>query len=333
VEYCKLGRTGITVSKLCLGTLNFGERTSESEAQRIFDAALDAGVNFFDSANTYGRGTSERILGKALKKKGKRDSVVLATKFHGSMDDGDPNARGNSRRHIITQCDASLARLQTDYIDLYQIHRPTSDLAIDEPLRALDDLVRSGKVRYIGTSMFPAWQIVESLWASRELGLNRIVSEQPPYNLLERRIERELLPMAKTHNIALLPWAPLAEGFLSGKYSQGHPLPSGRLSQNAPWFRTYFTERAFAVLENIQGMATEKGCTVSQLSLAWCLRQPGITSPIIGPRTVQQLYDNVGAVSVKLACEDFRRIDMISPPAHAIVPYYEADFGPTPFRW
>src|ERR687894_1028998 len=221
VEYRNLGRTGAKVSEICLGCMMFGDRTSDEDSADIIDRAIDGGLNFLDTANVYTRGASEEAVGKALKRNGKRDSIVLATKVHGSMDEHDPNAAGNHRRHIIEQCEASLRRLQVDYIDLYQIHRPSSEVPIDETLRALDDLIRAGKVRYIGTSTFAAWQLVEALWVAKELALNRFVCEQPPYNLLDRRVERELLPMARTFGIGIIPWSPIAGGLLSGKYHRG----------------------------------------------------------------------------------------------------------------
>ena len=226
MEYRSLGRTGTKVSTLCLGCLMFGGRTNETDSMDIIDRAIDGGINFFDTANMYVRGRSEEMVGKAFKRNGKRPRIVLATKVHFRMDDEDPNAQGNSRRHIIEQCEASLRRLQTDYIDLYQIHRPCSDIPIDETLRALDDLIRAGKVRYIGSSTFAAWQVVESLWASKELGLNRFICEQPPYHLLDRSIERELVPMAQTYGTALIPWSPMAGGFLTGKYRRGEARPA-----------------------------------------------------------------------------------------------------------
>src|ERR671917_2015401 len=229
MQYRSLGRTGTQVSELCLGCMMFGGRTDESPSWDIIDRAIDAGINFLDTANVYSRGRSEEVVGKALKRNGKRAQIVLATKVHGKMADDDPNAQGNNRRHIIAQCDASLRRLQTDYIDLYQIHRPDSQEPMDETLRALDDLIRAGKVRYIGTSTYAAWQVLESLWMSKELGLNRMVCEQPPYHLLDRRIERELVPLAQTYGLALIPWSPLAGGFLTGKYSRGETRAEGRL--------------------------------------------------------------------------------------------------------
>jgi aryl-alcohol dehydrogenase-like predicted oxidoreductase len=334
MEYRSLGRTGVQVSPLCLGGMLFGEQTTEAEAYAIMDCALDAGLNFVDTANIYSRGRSEEIIGRALRHNGRRARVVLATKVHGRMDDQDPNAWGNSRRHILEQCEASLRRLQTEYIDLYQLHRPLSTIPIDETLRALDDLVRSGKVRYLGTSTFAAWQLMEALWVSRELGLHRVVCEQPPYHLLDRRIERELVPMAQTYGLALLPWSPLAGGFLSGKYRRGEPPPPrSRLGQNLEGTDPHFTDAAFQVLEVVTALAHEKRATPSQLALAWVAQQPGVTSAIIGPRTRAHLEDCLGAMHVRVTAEDRARLDAVTPPGRAIVPYYEADFGPHRFRW
>lgn len=331
MEYRGLGRTGVKVSSLCLGCLMFGGKTNEADSFDIIDRAIDEGINFLDTANMYVRGRSEETVGKALKRNGKRSKIVLATKVHFRMDDDDPNAQGNSRRHIIEQCEASLKRLQTDYIDLYQIHRPSSDVPIDETLRALDDLIRFGKVRYIGSSTFAAWQVVESLWVSKELRLNRFISEQSPYNLLDRRIERELVPMALSYGLALLPWSPLAGGFLTGKYRKGEPRPEGARLQ--PENDRHFIDSTFKVLDLIVSIANEKGCTPSQLALAWCAQQRGITSPIIGPRTMEQLLDNLGAANLKISDEDRIKIDSVIPPGRATVTYYDADFGPSKFRW
>jgi aryl-alcohol dehydrogenase-like predicted oxidoreductase len=314
--------------------MTFGWKTTEADAQVIIDAAIEAGVNFFDTANVYSRGKSEEIVGRALQKNGKRNWIVLATKAHGKMADDDPNAWNNHRRNIIEACEASLRRLQTDYIDLYQIHRPNSDVPIDETLRALDDLVRAGKVRYTGTSTYAAWQIMESLWVSKEYGLNRFVSEQPPYHLLDRRIERELVPLAQTYGIGLLPWSPLAGGFLTGKYRSNTPRPAdSRFIEANEWHDRHMTPAAFAAVEFLEGLAQEKGFTLSQLALAWCVQQPGITSPIIGPRTLDQLTDNLKALEVQVTDEDRKRIDEMIQPGRAIVPYYDADFGPHKHRW
>jgi aryl-alcohol dehydrogenase-like predicted oxidoreductase len=336
MEYRSLGRTGVQVSVLCLGCMMFGGKTGPEESYAIIDRAIDAGINFLDTANVYSRGRSEEVTGEALKRNGKRHHIVLATKVHGTMDDNDPNMKGNSRRHIIQQCEASLRRLQTDYIDLYQIHRPQSSIPIDETLRALDDLIRAGKVRYIGTSTYSAWQLVESLWVAKELGLNRFICEQPPYNLLDRRIERELLPMAITYGFAIIPWSPLAGGLLTGKYARGQEPPEGtRFAEykDNPILRRRWTERIFDVVEGLQPIAQDKGCALSQLALAWCAQQPGVTSPIIGPRTMEQLEDNLKALDVKITDDDRKRIDEVIPPGQMVAPYYEADFGPHAYRW
>ena len=335
MNFRNLGRTGVKVSELCLGVMTFGWNINEQQdANNLVDAAIDGGINFFDTANVYSRGVSEQMLGKAFKQNGKRDSIILATKVHGKMDDEDPNAWNNHRRNIIQQCDASLKRLQTDYIDLYQIHRPNSDVPIDETLRALDDLVRAGKVRYLGASTFAAWQIVESLWVSKEYGLNRFICEQPPYHLLDRRIERELIPVAQNYGIALIPWSPLAGGFLTGKYRRDQSAPAGsRFEKQDQWSERHFTEAAFDVIDFLDGMASEKECTISQLSLAWCVQQPGITSPIIGPPSLDQLTDNLKALEVEITEEDRQKIDAVVPPGRAVVSYYEADFGPYKYRW
>jgi len=334
MEYRPLGRTGVKVSELCLGCMTFGNTAEPEDSYAIVDRAIDAGINFLDTANVYSRGRSEEITGEALKRNGKRSRIVLATKVHGRMADDDPNASGTSRRHIIEQCEASLDRLQTDYIDLYQIHRPRSDTPIDEILRALDDLIQSGKVRYIGSSTFGAWQLVESLWVSKELGLNRFICEQPPYNILDRRIERELLPMAQTYGIATIPWSPLGGGLLTGKYRSDHMPDEGRyLDLEAKQWQMRLTPGAFEVVDKLDPIVSETGCTMAQLSLAWVLGRPGITSPIIGPRTMEQLEDNLGAIDVSITHDDLVKIDEIVPPGSNVSPFYEADFRPPQYRW
>ena len=335
MEFRALGRTGVQVSSICLGCMMFGGRTDQQATNEIVAQALDGGVNFLDTANVYNLGRSEEATGVALKTLGARDRVVLATKVHGVMDAEDPNMQGSSRRHIIQQCEASLRRLDTDYIDLYQIHRPRPGIPIDETLRALDDLVTAGKVRYIGSSTFAAWQVVEALWASKEYGLNRFVTEQPPYNILDRRIERELIPMAQTYGIGLIPWSPLAGGLLTGKYSRGEPPPADsrfgqgglRAQQKARW-----VDGLFDIVDALTPIARDKGCTLAQLALAWCEQQPGVASAIIGPRTVEQLQDNLGAAAVTISDEDRARIDAIVPPGRMVSPFYEAPFGPHRYR-
>jgi aryl-alcohol dehydrogenase-like predicted oxidoreductase len=334
LEYRSFGRTGVKVSSVCLGCMMFGGKTGAAESYDIIDRALDAGINFLDTANVYSIGRSEEVTGEALKRNGRRHDLFLATKVHGKMGEG-VNDLGNSRRHIIEQCEASLRRLQTDYIDLYQIHRPQPDIPIDETLRALDDLVRSGKVRYLGTSTFAAWQVVESLWVSKELGLNRFSCEQPPYHLLDRRIERELLPMARTFGIAVIPWSPLAGGMLTGKYKRGEDMPEGSRwadYQNNPLLRRRMNDRIFDVIEGLQPLAEKKGVTLSQFALGWCMQQPGVTSPIIGPRTMEQLEDNLGALEVTFSDEELREINRVARRGDAVAPFYEAEFGPHPYR-
>jgi aryl-alcohol dehydrogenase-like predicted oxidoreductase len=336
MDYVNFGRTGLKVSPLTLGCMMFGGKTNLEDSCRIIDRALDAGLNILDTANVYSRGQSEEFTGEALKRNGRRDRVILCTKVHGTMDDGDPNMQGNSRRHLIEQCEASLRRLRTDRIDLYQIHRPQPGTPIDETLRALDDLIRAGKVRYIGSSTFAAWQVVESLWCAKELHLNRFVSEQPPYNLLDRRIERELLPMCRTYGIATIPWSPVAGGLLTGKYRANQPLPAGarftEMDKN-PLLARRWTDATFAVIDRLAALAATKNVALSQFALAWVMHQPGITSPIIGPRTLEQLEDNLVALGVKFTADELARIDEIVPPGTHTSPYYEAAFGPHPHRW
>jgi aryl-alcohol dehydrogenase-like predicted oxidoreductase len=333
-DYRPFGRTGVKISPLTLGCMMFGRRTELEDSVRIIDRAIDAGINILDTANGYSRGKSEEIVGEALKRNGKRGRIFLATKVHFPMADGDPNQQGVSRRHIIEQAEASLRRLRTDYIDLYQIHRPHPEVAIDETLRALDDLVRSGKVRYVGSTTFAGWQVVEALWASKELHLNRFVSEQPPYNLLDRRIERELLPVAQTFGLAVIPWSPLAGGLLTGKYLRDQPPPDGTRYANAgPVQAKRFTRQAFDVIEPLQAFAAERSVPLSQLALAWVVQQRGVTSPIVGPRTLEQLEDALSALEVALTPEDLQRIDTIIPPGTHVAPFYEASHGPSEYRW
>ncbi len=336
MNYVPFGRTGAKVSPLCLGCMMFGGKTSPEDSARIIDRALDAGINFLDTANIYNEGRSEQATGAALKRNGKRDRVFLATKVHRPMDKSDPNSGGLSRRHIIAACEASLRRLQTDYIDLYQLHRQQTDTAIDETLRALDDLVRAGKVRYFGTSTWAAWQVTESLWCSDKHHLNRIVCEQPPYNLLDRRIERELLPMCRTYGIATIPWSPIAGGILSGKYRAGQAIASGTRyadKDSSPLLRNRWTEASLAIVEKLLPLAEARHVPLSQFALAWVSHQPGVTSPIVGPRTLEQFEDNLKSLDLKFSEAELKHIDDIVPPGTCTSPYYEADFGPNQHRW
>lgn len=329
MDYRNLGRSGVKVSPLCLGAWQFGQRSSEAESFRLMDVAIERGLNFVDTANVYGNGLSETVIGKALQANKQRHRLILATKFTGKMDAGDPNETGTSRHHIISACEASLRRLQTETIDLYQFHDPRSEggVPIDESLRALDDLVQAGKVRYIGTSNFSAWHIVEALWAAKEYGLDRPISEQPAYNMLDRRAERELIPMARSYDIAILPWSPLAQGFLTGKYRRDETRPAearltAGVSANS---KEHALGRAFDMVELLETLSQEKNIPAGQIALAWCLQQPGVTSAIIGPRTLEQLEDNMAALDVKLNEEDFQRIDAVNPPGEMIVDYFRAN--------
>lgn len=327
MQFRSLGRTGAQVSDLCLGVMTFGGKTDEQEAFRVVDRFMEAGGNFVDTANVYGRGKSEEITGRALARDGRRDKIFLATKAHGKMNDDDPNAWGNHRFNLIRACEASLKRLGTDHIDLYQIHRPQASVPIDETLRALDDLVRSGKVRYIGTSTYAAWQVMESLWVSKEYGLNRFVTEQPPYHILDRRIERELVPLSLSYGIGIIPWSPLAGGKLTGKYKKGQPAPEN--SREKP---ENFSEGTWKALDGLEALCKDKGCSMTAFALAWLNAMPGVTSPIIGPNSLAQLEDNLAASGVSVTDEDKKRVNELVPPGTHVEDYYQADFGPDA-RW
>lgn len=325
MEYRSLGRTGAQVSALCLGAMTFGWKTEQDEANRIVDRFLDSGGNFIDTANVYGRGKSEEIVAEAISG-GKRDKVFLATKGHGKMGDG-PNDWGNTRFSITRMCEDSLRRLKTDHIDLYQIHRPQASVPIDEVLRALDDLIRQGKIRYIGSSTYAAYQVVESFWASEKYGLNRFISEQPPYHILDRRIERELVPVALAYGVGIIPWSPLAGGKLTGKYRKGEAKPEN--SREDP---EKFNPRTWEVLEALSKYVNKKGVTMTAFSLAWNLAQKAITSPIIGPNSVAQLEENLAALDVNITEDDTVFVDSLVKPGEHVEDYYKADFGPTA-RW
>ncbi|HEX2911658.1 MAG TPA: aldo/keto reductase [Chloroflexia bacterium] len=323
MELRSLGRTGVMVSPICLGTMNFGGPSPEDESIRMIDAALDAGINFLDTANVYVKGESERIVGKALRQNGKRDQVVLATKVNGAMGDG-PNDRSITRYHIMKAVEDSLRRLQTDHIDLYQLHRPSFTIPQDETLRALDDLVRQGKVRYIGSSTFPAWKIMEGLMLSEKYNLVRYVSEQPPYNLLDRRIENELVPLCQKYDIAIIPWSPIAAGILAGRYPKGEALPENSRAVRSPNFSSRVTPRGQQVGEEVQKMAKERNMTPGQLALLWTKDQPGITAPIYGPRTFEQLQEALGVLDMNLSDEDRQIFDQLNPPGSVISDFHDS---------
>ena len=312
MNYIPLGRAGVKVSPLCLGCMNFGNPTDEEESIRIIHAALEGGINFIDTANVYNNGVSEQIVGKAIEDR--RDEVVLATKVHGSMGDG-PNDQGNHRYHIMQQVEASLQRLQTDHIDLYQLHRPDPSTPMEEQLAALDNLIRQGKVRYVGTSTFPAWQLCESLWISDRRNMHRFVCEQPPYSIFCRYIERNVLPFCAKHGFATIPWSPLAGGWLAGKYRRGQEVPEGSRAARGGWdMDEPINQRRLDAVEELIPLAEDYGASLSQFALAWTLQNPAVTSPIIGPRTMDHLEDNLGALEVDLDREAMDRVDEIVPP-------------------
>jgi aryl-alcohol dehydrogenase-like predicted oxidoreductase len=311
-----LGTTGVKVSPLCLGAMMFGEwgNPDHDESIRILHAALDAGVNFIDTADVYSRGESEEIVGKALK--GKRDSIVLATKVHGPMGD-DPNEFGNSRRWIIKEVENSLRRLQTDWIDLYQIHRLEEDTDLDETLGALSDLIHQGKVRYIGSSTFPPSKIVEAQWVAERRGRERFVCEQPPYSMVVRAVEAEMLPTCQRYGMGVIPWSPLAGGWLSGRWRKGQDAPESSRANRLPHrydLSLPENQRKLEAVEQLAQLAEEAGLSLIHLAIAFVLRHPAVTAPIIGPRTMEQLESQIGAADVELSDEILDRIDQIVPP-------------------
>ena len=318
IEHRKLGSTGVSVSPLCLGAMMFGAwgNTDHEDSIRIIHRALDAGINFIDTADVYSRGESEEIVGKALRG-GRRDSVVLATKVHGTMGE-DPNQYGNSRRWIVRELENSLRRLGTDWIDLYQIHRPELDTDIDETLGALSDLVRAGKVRYIGSSTFPAHQIVEAQWVAQRRGRESFVCEQPPYSMLIRRVEADVLPVCEKYAIGVIPWSPLAGGWLSGRYRKGGDSPgASRRAQMLPqrYDMTLPANQAkLDAADALGALAEEAGMSLIEMALAFVTSHPAVTAAIIGPRTMEQLESQLPALGRTLSAELLDRIDEIVPP-------------------
>jgi aryl-alcohol dehydrogenase-like predicted oxidoreductase len=309
MQYRTLGRTGIKVSPYALGAMMFGAigNPDHDDSIRIIGKALEAGINFIDTADAYSHGESEEIVGKALK--GRRDDVVLATKLHLPMGD-DPNQRGNSRRWIIAEVENSLRRLQTDHIDLYQIHRPDPDTDIEETLSALSDLIHSGKVRVIGSSTMPASDMVEAQWVAERRGLERFRTEQPTYSILSRGIEAEVLPVAQRYGMGILVWSPLAQGMLTGRIRKGQQTDLRRTAL----FRHLSDERRLDAVEKVIPLADEAGLPMTHLAMAFAIAHPGVTSAIIGPRTMEQLDDLLAGVDVTLTDEILDRIDEIVPP-------------------
>lgn len=323
MEYRQLGRTGTRVSELCLGTMNFGGRTDEETSIRIIDQALDAGINFIDTADVYGRGASEAIVGKALKANGKRDAVVLATKAVAAMGDG-PNDHGASRYHLTRAVEASLQRLQTDRIDLFYLHIVDLTTPMDEILGTLDVLVRQGKVLYVATSKWPPTLIMEGLALADAHGLPRFVAEQPPYHLLDRNIENELVWMCMRQGIGICPWGPLAYGMLSGRYRKGQPLPEGgRMADKDPDTDPRLTHAALDAIEEYIKLAEARGVPLAEFAHAWLLTRPGIASVIIGPRTEEHLQSALRSLELELTEEELAAVDRIVPPGTWVSDFYD----------
>jgi aryl-alcohol dehydrogenase-like predicted oxidoreductase len=316
MEYRALGTTGLSVSCVCLGAMMFGEwgNPDHDESVRIIRRAVDTGVNFIDTADVYSAGESETIVGKALAEIG-RDNIVLATKVHGQMA-RDRNAKGNSRRWIIAECENSLRRLGTDYIDLYQIHRPEPDTDVDETLGALTDLIRSGKIRYAGSSTFPAHQIVEAQWIADRRSRERFVTEQPPYSILVRSIEADVLPVCQKYGMGVLPWSPLAGGWLSGRFGEGKDNTSRRASRIPDRYNMSLpgNQRKLQVVSELSAIAETVSLSLLEMAIAFTLAHPAVTSPIIGPRTMEQAESLLVASDKRLSDETLDRIDQIVAP-------------------
>lgn len=315
LTYSRLGSAGLKVSNLCLGTLNFGWKTDETDSIRIIHQALDAGITFLDGADYYNEGRSEEIIGKAVK--GRREQVVITSKIFWPTGPG-PNDRGTSRYHLLQSVERSLRRLQTDYIDLLLLHRPDPETPLEESLRTLHDLVKAGKVRYIGVSEFPAWQITEALWISERLGLERVVVTETLYNLVHRQPEAEIVPMGARYGVGMLTYGALAFGLLTGKYRLGEPFPEGSRGEARNWPKEHPAfRRDWERANRLAALAREAGYEPTAFALGWLLGRPGVTSVILGPRTEGQLTMNLAALHTTFSPDLLQAIDAISPPAGA----------------
>ncbi|HEX3357388.1 MAG TPA: aldo/keto reductase [Tepidisphaeraceae bacterium] len=325
MNYRILGRTGVKVTPLCLGTMNFGGRSDEKESRQILDAYIELGGNFIDTANVYNDGRSEQVIGQWMKERALRDKIVLSTKVHGRRSPH-VNDAGNHRWHIMREVEQSLKRLQTERIDVYHIHRPDPDTPIDQTLRTLDDLVKQGKVLYLASSVFSAWQLAEAHFIAKELGTARFDVEQPQINIIDRRIEAEVLPFCRKYEIATITWAPLARGRLAGTYSRG-----GRKIPDGTWYKaqgkTDFPSSQWPVIEGVDKLADARGCSSSQFAIAWCLQVAGVTCPIIGPRTLDQLKDNMSALNIHLNNDELKAVDALNPPGELC---RDRGMGPVP---
>jgi aryl-alcohol dehydrogenase-like predicted oxidoreductase len=324
MKYRAFGRTGLKIAPLALGTDNFANPTPVAECHAILDAALDAGINLIDTSHSYAKGEAERVIGEWGEANGKRAKVLIATKVFYPTGSG-PNERGLSRHHIIQACEDSLRRLRTDHIDLYQMHRPDPDTPLDETLRALDDLVRQGKVRYCGSSTAPAWHVLEALLTSELRGYAKVVSEQSPYNLLDRRIENELVPMCQKHGVALLTWSPLAMGMLAGRYHSATAPPSdARAALRGGIYAERVTQRGVEVGNQFVALAHAHGQDPAQLAVLWVKTAPGITAPIVGPRTLAQLQHLLPVLEMNLS-DDLRvECDRLVAPGSAVASFFNS---------
>jgi aryl-alcohol dehydrogenase-like predicted oxidoreductase len=316
-----LGTTGAEIAPLVLGAMNFGEPTPRDESIAMIDRAIDAGITLIDTADVYVNGESERILGAALAANAKRDSVLIATKVGIPRGEGPPDT-WHRREHIVSSCEQSLRNLQTDHIDLYQLHRPSSLVPQEETLAALDELVQAGKVRWVGASSFPAWMVMEALAIADRTGLPAFVSEQPPYNLLDRRIENELVPLCERYELAILPWSPLGGGILAGRYDSAVDVPADSRAARRPQVRGRLTEAGLAVAAALGELARARGLTTSQLALVWAKDQPGVTAPIVGPRTMAQLDDALGVLDRDLDDDARAACDALVHPGNAVSDFF-----------
>ena len=334
MEYRELGRTGLKISPICFGTDNFANPTPEEEAKKMIDRALDGGVNLLDTGDIYADGEGERIIGRALKESGRRRQTIISTKINpGPIVSGqkidihkpgvDPNEHGHSRFSIIRACEDSLKRLQTDHIDLYQTHRHAPYIPFEETLRAFDDLIRAGKVRYIGCSTHPAWAVMEAVMVSKMNGYAQYVSEQPPYNLLDRRIENELIPMCQKYELGIISWSPLAMGILAGRYNDAAKYPKGsRAELRGTIYAERVTDRGILVGIEFVKIAKEAGISPAQLALLWCKDQPGITAPLMGPRTLEQLEHFLPVLEMELDDDIRAACDALVPPGSAVASFH-----------
>ena len=324
MEYRVLGRTGVQISALALGTANFADPTPEDEAKQILERAVDAGINVIDTGDSYGKGEAERIIGRVLKGSGLRKQVLLTTKVFPPTGPG-PNDRGNSRLHIMQACEDSLQRLQTDYIDLYFIHRFDPDTHQEETLAALDELVRSGRVRYVACSTHPAWRVMEALAISDRRGYARYCCEQPPYNLLDRRIENELVPLCVEHGLGLMPWSPIAQGVLTGRYANATVFPEGsRAAYRGGIYAERINQPGIDVGNRFVALAREAGIPPAQLAVLWVKDQPGITAPIIGPRTTSHLEDLLPVGDMRLSDDVREACDELVPPGGMVANFHNS---------